>query len=291
MIFMTKELLQYPVEQSSNLIPMFSNHIYLTTIINSLLKERLAELYVDDLENPTVCLMIYSAFVAISGDINSEYIGQLLESVPFHKILLYPPGDSWFQLLKNQYGMRLVTPNSKRTKFSSDSLSLDHIRSLMKPLPEHLNLEPINDKNSQLFDSNFQKAFFDLFGSSDTFLEKGFGFVILDNDKVVGAAATGNVPYNKAFEIQIIVNKDYRRQGFATLLATNLIEKSLENGFDPRWDADNDKSAAMAKKLGYTHPEIWSMSFRGKLLLVIIRKTKIVKVIIWILTKLGKDFD
>jgi len=288
---MTKELLQYPVEQSSNLIPMFSNHIYLTTIINSLLKERLAELYVDDLENPTVCLMIYSAFVAISGDINSEYIGQLLESVPFHKILLYPPGDSWFQLLKNQYGMRLVTPNSKRTKFSSDSLSLDHIRSLMKPLPEHLNLEPINDKNSQLFDSNFQKAFFDLFGSSDTFLEKGFGFVILDNDKVVGAAATGNVPYNLAFEIQIIVNKDYRRQGFATLLATNLIEKSLENGFDPRWDADNDKSAAMAKKLGYTHPEIWSMSFRGKLLLVIIRKTKIVKVIIWILTKLGKDFD
>ena len=291
MIPMSNELIEYPVEESSKLIPMFSNHKYLSVIINTSLQEQLAKVKVDDLENPTVCLMAYDPFVAITGDINSQSIKQLLEAVPFHKIILLPHDDSWYELLKATYGMRLITPNSERTKFTSDSLGIDFIRSLKKPLPEHLKLDFINEKNAELFDSSFQKGFFDFFGSKESFLEKGFGYVILDGDIVVGAAATGNTPYNKAFEIQIVVKKEYRRQGFATLLATNLIEYSLENGYDPRWDADNDKSAALAKKLGYTNPEPWKMSFRAKLPLVILRKTKIMKVVIWVLTKLGKDFE
>ncbi|MHA1945970.1 MAG: GNAT family N-acetyltransferase [Candidatus Hodarchaeales archaeon] len=288
---MSKELFEYSVDQSSNLIPMFNGHKYLTAIINSSLQEQLAKVLVDDLENPTVCLMSYFAFAAISGDINSQSIDLLLKSIPFHKVLLFPPDDSWYQLLKAKFGMQLVTPKSKRTKFSSNGLNVEHVRSVKKILPEHLKLEVINEENANLFDSDFKKHFFDMFGSKEVFLKKGFGYVILDNDKVVGATATGNIPYNNAFEIQIVVDKEYRRQGFATLLAANLIEYSLENGYDPRWDADNDKSTALALKLGYTNPEPWAMSFRAKLPLVILRKTKIMKVVIWVLSKFGKDFD
>ncbi len=288
---MSTELIEYPVEQSSNLTPIFSNHKYLTAIINSSLQERLAKVLVDDLENPTVCLMTYFAFAAISGDTTSQFIDSLLNAIPFHKVILFPPEDSWYQLLKAKFGMQLVTPKSKRTKFSSNKLDVEHIRSLKRTLPEHLKLEFINEQNANLFNSDFEKHFFDMFGSKEVFLEKGFGYVILDNNEVVGATATGNIPYDNAFEIQIVVNKQYRRQGFATLLAANLIEYSLENGYDPRWDADNDKSAALALKLGYTNPEPWSMNFRAKLPLVILRKTKILKAVIWVLSKFGKDFD
>jgi len=287
----SKELFEYPAEQSSNLIPMFTNHKYLTAIINSSLQEQLAKVLVDDLENPTVCLMSYFWFTAISGNINSQSIDLLLKAIPFHKVTLFPRDDSWYQLLKAKFGIRFVTYKSKRIKFSSESLDLEHIRSLKKPLPEHLKIEAINKNNADLFDSDLEKRFFDLFGSKNVFLEKGFGYVILDDDNVVGAAATGNIPYNDAFEIQIVVNEEYRRQGFATLLATNLIEYSLENGFEPRWDADNDKSAALAKKLGYTNPETYFFSFRAKLPFIILRKTKIMKVVIWVLSKFGKDFD
>ena len=158
---MLSELIEYPVAESSKLIPMFSNHKYLSVIINSSIQEQLAKVQVDDLENPTVCLMTYDPFVAITGDINSQSIKLLLEAVPFHKIILLPHDDSWYELLKAHYGIRFITPNSERTKFSSDSLGIDFIRSLKKPLPEHLKLDFINEKNAELFDSSFQKSFFD----------------------------------------------------------------------------------------------------------------------------------
>ena len=143
---MSKELFEYPVDQSSNLIPMFNNHKYLTAIINSSLQEQLAKVLVDDLENPTVCLMSYFAFTAISGDINSHSIDLLLKTIPFHKVILFPPDDSWYQLLKAKFGMQLVTPKSKRTKFSSNGLNVGHVRSVKKILPEHLKLEVINEE-------------------------------------------------------------------------------------------------------------------------------------------------
>ena len=204
---MSNELYEYPVEQSADLIPMFENHKYLSVIINSLLQEQMAKLQVDNLVTPTICLMTYQAFTAVSGDINSQSIEQLLDAVPFHKIILIPPNESWHELLKAKWGMCLVTPKSKRTKFSSDGLDIDFIRSLKKPLPEHLKIEAIDEKNAELFASDFEKYFFDFFGSKEAFLQKGFGYVILNDGEVVGAAATGNTPYNKAFEIQIVVNK------------------------------------------------------------------------------------
>ena len=85
---MSTELIEYPIEQSSKLIPMFNNHKYLSVVINSSLQEQLAKLLVDDVENPTVCLMTYDPFVAITGDITSESIKPLLEAVPFHKNIL-----------------------------------------------------------------------------------------------------------------------------------------------------------------------------------------------------------
>ena len=152
-----KELLEYPVEQGINLIPMFSDHKYLSVIINSSIQEKMGTLLIDNLEDPTVCLLSYFSFVALAGDINSPAIDLLLESVPFHKILLIPD-DSWYQVLKGKYGMRLVTSHSKRRKFSSEALNIDFIRSLKKPLPKHLKLEAINETNADLFDMQFSDS-------------------------------------------------------------------------------------------------------------------------------------
>ncbi len=38
-------------------------------------------------------------------------------------------------------------------------------------------------------------------------------------------------------------------------MCAHLIEYSLENDYDPRWDAANKPSVGLALKLGYTDPE------------------------------------
>ncbi len=53
----------------------------------------------------------------------------------------------------------------------------------------------------------------------------------------------------------IETHPDHRRKGLATLLAAYMIEYSLENGLEPRWDAENESSARLAAKLGYSDPE------------------------------------
>jgi predicted GNAT family acetyltransferase len=52
-------------------------------------------------------------------------------------------------------------------------------------------------------------------------------------------------------EVSIYVLEDYRRQGLATALASNLLSWCLEHNLEPHWDAANPESCRLASKLGY----------------------------------------
>jgi RimJ/RimL family protein N-acetyltransferase len=138
------------------------------------------------------------------------------------------------------------------------------------------------------FDKMMQDYIFTLFGTSEEFLKKGFGFCIMHDQKVVCAAATAHPPVDHTFEIQIVTRKEYRRQGLATIAAAYLIAYSLENGYDPKWDADNETSAKLAEKLGYSNPVSYKIHVRAKLPVVILRKLKINNLIRIILKVIGK---
>ena len=125
------------------------------------------------------------------------------------------------------------------------------------------------------FDKMMKEYIFSLFGTSEEFLRKGFGYCIMHDQKIICAAATSHPPVENAFEIQIVTRKEYRRQGLATIAAAYLIEYSLENRYDPRWDADNETSAKLAEKLGYSNPVPYKIYFRARLPVVILRKLKI----------------
>ena len=61
--------------------------------------------------------------------------------------------------------------------------------------------------------------------------------------------------FKKAFEIQVITDKNYRRRNLATFTCVRLIEESLNRGLDPRWDTASGSSLKLALKFGYTRPE------------------------------------
>ena len=57
----------------------------------------------------------------------------------------------------------------------------------------------------------------------------------------------------------VITGMEQLRTGMIDLLDSYKIEYSLENGFEPRWDALTPTSSGLAKKLGYTNPEKYQM--------------------------------
>ena len=84
------------------------------------------------------------------------------------------------------------------------------------------------------------------FESPSDFIERGIGYYLERNGKIIGAAYSSLV-CSKGIEVSIFVADDYRRQGIATTLAAHLIKWCLENDMDAHWDAANPESCKLAR--------------------------------------------
>ncbi|MFX0114953.1 MAG: GNAT family N-acetyltransferase [Candidatus Hodarchaeota archaeon] len=274
----SRMILEYPVEKHEDLIPFFDEHSHLSAPILAFLKEGGGEVFVDNLENPEVALLSYKVLYILAGQSSNKAAKELLSHIPRHRLIIVP-NEEWERLLRKFWGIRLVS--FRRTKFSSQTLDLDHIKKLKGNLAEEYIIERINAQNIAGFDETMANDFFGVFGGPKSFLEKGFGFCVRDGEKVISAAATGFTPYKNAFEMQVetINSPDYRHKGLATAVCANLIEYSLENGFDPRWDAENERSKKFALKLGYSDPVSYNVYMHTKLLLKTLKKTKLLRIL------------
>lgn len=97
---------------------------------------------------------------------------------------------------------------------------------------------------------NLSEDFTGQFNSIDDYVNRGLGFCILHQGKVVCGASSYSV-YNGGIEVEIDTHPEHRRKGLATVAASALILCCLEKGIYPSWDAANLTSVALAEKLGY----------------------------------------
>ncbi|PFK35746.1 GNAT family N-acetyltransferase [Bacillus cereus] len=101
--------------------------------------------------------------------------------------------------------------------------------------------------------------------SKELFLEHGFGFCILQDQKVV-AECVSIFKSDQFAEIDIATHPDYQGKGLARLVATYFIEHCIQNGITPCWDCDMDNipSQRLASKLGFDHPVEYVLYVRKK---------------------------
>lgn len=89
--------------------------------------------------------------------------------------------------------------------------------------------------------------------SVEEFLEKSFGVCLIDGDELAGWCLS---EYNVASRCEVGIGtvEPYRRRGFATAMASALIEHALSQGvFQIGWHCyvRNDASVATARKVGF----------------------------------------
>lgn len=245
---------KYPQEKRAEMLPLFQGLEYLEALVLGILTSDLGKVYVDDLNNPVNSMLVYeeAMLVAFGGSGVGATAVELFSKIPKRAAFVYP-NEKWAALIKEYFNGKLKFQT--RTKFSSANLDIEKIRKLKDVIPEGYIIVKINDDVIDKFEERTVSKISRFCGSIDNFRKNGFGFCALYNGKIAADITNGGISYKNAFEIDIETHPDHRRRGLATVLAAYMIEYSLENGLDPRWDAENKPSADFALKLGYTDPE------------------------------------
>ena len=89
----------------------------------------------------------------------------------------------------------------------------------------------------------------------EDYRENGIG-VVVTKDSIPVAGASSYAYFSEGIEVEIDTHKDYRRKGLGLICGARLILECAERGLYPSWDAHNQASLSLARKLGYRldHP-------------------------------------
>ncbi|MFW9922493.1 MAG: GNAT family N-acetyltransferase [Candidatus Thorarchaeota archaeon] len=249
-------LFEYPKGKWNEISGLFDNHKYYEALVKGTFNERFGTIYVNDLKNPSCAVLLYKMIVAFGGSGECINIKEFFSLVPERAYLLCP-NEKWITAVRNHFGERLTIIN--RTKVSSAKLNLDHFRKLKENIPEGYQIVQLTEELVDSFEGKFLQRYSYFYDTLEIFKKKGFGFCAIYRGEIVSVAASILPYYNSLFEVQIDTLPEHQRKGLATIVCTHLLEYSLENGFDPQWDAFTPISTALALKLGYTHPEPYQL--------------------------------
>jgi GNAT superfamily N-acetyltransferase len=246
-----------PVELATNdrhlLEPLFEDCRYDRVLIDTVLEGYFGTAYTDSVSHPTVARLDSGAFTLLGGDPGAAGVTDLLHLAPISYVT--PQSDEWRRRLKDEFGARVSA--LPFVDFSTVSLDPIHLARLAQLAPPRLDLVPIDRSLVEQLPSDMENPYFlENYQSADDFLERGLGYCILNQNRIV-SAATSTARSRKAIDIEIATVPDYRRQGLGTVVGARLVATCLERGLEPRWLAANAASEALALKLGYVREETY----------------------------------
>ncbi len=209
------------------------------------------EAYVDNLEDPTVAVIMVSIFAIIAGDPQSNFAENLLQSIP-DKRLIIAPSDAWNKKIEEVLTTSVTKHRQYRCSSKANSFDIPTLESYKDTLQEGYTLKQIDMSIiSDTDHDGLPQDFTENFGSVNEFVERGVGFWILHNGAVVSGATSFYI-YDGGIEIDIETDEDHRGKGLATVVAAELIFYCLEHNLTPHWEATNPTSLKLALKLGYS---------------------------------------
>lgn len=236
-----------PTAVRAVLAPLFAAHRRDRAFIDCVLEGHVGEALADSLVAPTAARLDCGPFAVLGGDPRSPIARDLVRHAPFDWVT--PETDAWRDLLTTEFGDRI-----RRIRFvelSAEGLELRRLRAMMQVLPRGYRLARLDAQLTEALLRDLRKEWLlESYASMDDFLSRGVGYVVLRDERVVGAA-TSAVSSSRAIDIDIEVAPGHRRQGLGTAVAAALACDCLERGIEPLWLASNDVSVRLAQKLGY----------------------------------------
>jgi RimJ/RimL family protein N-acetyltransferase len=136
------------------------------------------------------------------------------------------------------------------TSFNSKAIAIDKVRQLKQHLPAGFTVKRIDATIANRLFNEGVLVFRTYDRSPEKFVKEGIGFCVYECDKIAGVINSMAI-YNGKLKGHIKTLEPYRGRGIATVVAAYLVEYCLENQIEYCWEATNQASVAVAKKLGF----------------------------------------
>ena len=249
-------MIAYPLTRANRLrvAQVFANVPHVDISIECVLEDQMGKVFVDSTENPHYFLIEQDSFFCyLAGDFSTDAGRTFLSKLPRGRFLM--AGSQGWDVVQDVYGDGIMP--IPRHHYSSDTLAREHLQTLAQNNPNTPNIKRIDPA---LISKGIPFLEIGAFESQKDFLERGVGFIVMQNEQSIGVAYSSLVASN-ALEVSIVVDEAHRRKGIATALSCQLLLWCLERSIAPHWDAANDESCALAEKLGYSDKQAYTAYF------------------------------
>lgn len=208
------------------------------------------DIYVnDDSVDSAVLFWHYCGFGYISGKASDTFLSEIYSEMVScdngRRLLLITSDDDIIAFFRNKDVLM-----ESRAEYSY----LSHKKEL-SIVADGFQIERINLDNIHKIEGRIIPSF--SWDTSEQFLEDGFGYVALNQDRVCAVAFSAAVSSDE-IDIGVETYEDYRRKGLAAVLADRMCEDIIEIGKKPVWahSTSNKGSMNTALKCGFVQNRI-----------------------------------
>lgn len=227
----------------------------------AVIEGRMGRAWVDNTDEPNVGLVAVADFCFLLGDpvqTEVDYLVQLLFEHGKNQIIVFE-SPVWKTVLEKYFPENHV--DFKRYAFNWEPEAFDRVQlgNYILQLPPEYSVIPFtHELGLKALENNFTADFCMFFESVDVFMRDGLGYAVVKGDTIIAGASSYSACQG-AIDITIGTLPEYRQQGLALACASKLILDCLDRGIYPRWDAANLNSVALAKKLGYSYKDEYTV--------------------------------
>jgi len=248
---------ELPMKEYDKVRPVFADigdnraHVFAAIEGNSI-----SRIFVDSEEQPTAALISMGWCFLGGNEKNSEFnrdlkelfVTEIMPKLDDGHFMIYSFSDEWKQILDEMLKDHNVSRINRTVLDLDPELFRKRHSGWRERIPEGHRIQQIDGQLAEGLPGVGSS-----WGSIDNFLAKGFGFCVMKDDEIISKCSTVHVGGGRT-ETAIKTEKEYRRQGFATLAACAYIEHCLENNVLPEWGCFyNEASGLIAEKLGFAH--------------------------------------
>lgn len=216
------------------------------TTLKSCLEGIMGNVYGDS-ENPKIAAAILG-YVFIGGNYDEKFLSELFDFMEGKTFVIVTENEKIRLAVIKHYRERCKIQHRFETvKKIPNPTYVDYTDSL----PDGFTLKRFDEElYNQSICEEWSKDFCENFKSSDEFLKNGLGYGILHNGKLI-CGVTSFTYYSGGYEIIIATKEEYRKRGFAKIVAYKFIKETLKQGKLPSWDAAHEVSLKLAEDLGF----------------------------------------